>query len=626
MQKNEKIKICHVASVDMTLRFMLWGKLKFLRNEGYEVHAVSSPGKWVTDLEQEGIKVKTIRFKRKISPISDLVAFLKLFFYFKKEKFHIVHTHTLKPQFFGQIAAKLAGIPIIINTIHGFDFGEETSLTERRFFIFLEKISAKYSSLIFAISRKIIETAIKESICKSGQIKYLGRDIDTARFNPKRFSKKFISNKKRELNIDLNKKIIGIVARLVEEKGFLELFQAFKKVINKSPDTLLLVIGPKETEKRDAIDPEIVKKYGIEKNIIFLGERIDVDELYSMMDIFVLPTHREGLGAAILEASSMEVPTIATNTGGCPETINDGKTGILVPLKDSKKLSEAIIYLLSNPEIARKMGKEGRKKILKEFNQNIVFERMKEEYERLIKRHQFIPLDKEWLKKYSKVARKGEEEHRMLYLSKESMENYRKYFFEYFKPYTKEKSVNSQMKILDAGCGVGSYAKVLSQKGFDVYGIDYVPDFIALAKQNTTDKKAHFQVSEIYQLPFKDDYFDIVFSVGVFQCLSYPRKALREMKRVLKKKGKAIIITLNQSSISSFGQGGYHRQYKPYLFQKVMREEGFSVTRLKGLYLFPQDLNFLVDVAVNLKLYKLFNSLFRISKLFAHSFYIEGEK
>jgi glycosyltransferase involved in cell wall biosynthesis len=383
---RKKVKICCVASIDITLKFMLLNQLKFLKNQGYEVHAVCAQGKWIKSIEEEGIKIKIIKFSRKFfTPIADLAAFIKLFFYFRKEKFDIVHTHTLKPEFYGQIAAKLAGTPIIINTIHGFDFGEETSLFKKRLFVFLEKISAKYSDTIFTVSNSVIKTVIEEKICQSRSLKYLGRDIDIGRFDPKRFSEEFILNKKNELGIKPDKKIIGIVARLVEEKGYLELFDALIKVLNVFPGTLLLIVGPEEPEKKDAINYNTIKKYGIEKNVMFLGEKEDVEEIYCLMDIFVLPTHREGIGASILEASAMARPVIATNTGGCPEAVEEGKTGILVPMKNSNKISEAIIYLFKNPKVASQMGVAGREKILREFSKNIVFDRLGAGYKELIK-------------------------------------------------------------------------------------------------------------------------------------------------------------------------------------------------------------------------------------------------
>jgi len=383
--KNSKIKVCYVASADVTIRFLLLSQLKFLKNEGYEVYAICSSGKWINNIENEGIKIKIINFKRKISPISDLVTLIKLFFYFKKEKFQIINTHTPKPGLLGQLAAKLADLPIIVNTIHGFYFHEGTPPLQRKFFIFVEKIAALCSDLIFSQNKEDIKTAIKEKICSSPKIQYLGNGICLQRFNPERFSKEFIDKKKKELNIKPDFKLIGIVGRLVKEKGYLELFEAFKNLIKKFPNTILLVAGPIEPEKKDAINPDIVKDYGIEKNVLFLGLREDIDEIYPLMDIFVLPSWREGFPRSVIEASAMERAVIATNIRGCREAVDDGITGILVLVKNPEKLAEAIIYLLQNPQIAKKMGEEGRKKAKREFDENLIFDRIKKEYQRLIK-------------------------------------------------------------------------------------------------------------------------------------------------------------------------------------------------------------------------------------------------
>jgi len=387
MEISKKIKICYIVSVDMTLKFMLLNQLIFLRNQGYDVYAICSSGKWVKDIEKENIKVKIIKFKRKISPFSDIIVFFRLYFYFKKEKFDIIHVHTLKPEFYGQIAAKLAKVPIILNTLHGFDFSDYDPFFKKFLFISLERIAANYSTLIFTIARHIIERAIKEKIGSPNLFKYLGRDIDTNRFNPNKFSEIFIIEKKKQLGVSLDRKIIGIVARLVVEKGYLDLFQSLKNVIQKFPETLLLIIGQEELEKKDSINQNIVKNYGIENNVMFLGERTDMEELYSVMDVFVLPSHREGLGAAILEASAMEKPVIATNTGGCPEIINNGETGILVPVKTPEKLSEALIFILENSQKAKEMGKMGRQKIVREFSEEIVFSRLWQEYNKLINKN-----------------------------------------------------------------------------------------------------------------------------------------------------------------------------------------------------------------------------------------------
>lgn len=384
--ENLRTKICYIASVDVTIKFILLNHIKFLKKEGYDVYAVCSSGKWIKDIEKEGIKVKSMRFKRKFfSPISDLLALIKLFFYLKNEKFDIVHTHTPKAALIGQLAAYFAGIPIIVNTIHGFYFQKNDSWLKRKVFILIEKIAARCSDVIFFVNKEDMATAIEEKICKEKSIRYFGGGIDVERFNPDRFSKDFILNKKKELGLNPNNKIIGIVARLVREKGYLDLFSAFRKVLKVFPKTTLLVVGSLEPEKKDAINIAIAKRYKIEEHTIFLRERADVDEIYSLIDIFVLPSYREGLGISLIEASSMKKPVVATNIRGCREAIDNGKTGILVQTKNSDELSKAIIYLFGNPKIAEQMGIEGREKVKREFDERMIFNRIETEYKRLIK-------------------------------------------------------------------------------------------------------------------------------------------------------------------------------------------------------------------------------------------------
>jgi glycosyltransferase involved in cell wall biosynthesis len=383
---KKKIKICYIVSVDITLKFLLFDQLKFLQSQGYEISVVCSQGKWIKDIEKAGIRVKIIQFKRKFfSPISDMLAFISLFFYFKKEKFDIIHTHTPKASFLGQLTAKMAGVPITVNTIHGFYFTENTSFFKRKIFILIEKIVAKNSDLIFSVNKEDISTAIKEKICPVYKIKYLGGWVNLERFDPHRFSADFIQKKKKKLNLNKDFKIIGIVGRFVKEKGYIELFEAVKIVSEKSYKILLLIVGQLEHEKKDALDLNVFERYGIKNSVVFLGERIDIDEIYSLIDIFVLPSHREGMGLSILEASAMEKPVIATNIRGCREAVNDGKTGILVPMKDSEKIAEAVIFLLENPEKAKQMGKDGRVKIVNDFDESFIFDKIKKEYNQLIR-------------------------------------------------------------------------------------------------------------------------------------------------------------------------------------------------------------------------------------------------
>ncbi|MFC1630190.1 glycosyltransferase family 4 protein [Patescibacteria group bacterium] len=383
--KNVKAKICYISSVDVTIKFILFNQIKFLKREGHNVHVVCSFRKWKKNIEKEGIKTKNMGFKRRITPISDLIILIRLFFYLKKEKFDIVHTHTPKASLLGQLAAKMAGVPIIVNTVHGFYFQKRDSWKKRIFFISIEKIAAKCSDLIFFVNREDMETAVKEKICPPEIRKYFGGAVDMKRFDPEKFSNEFILSRKKQLGINPNNKIVGIVSRFVGEKGYLDLFPAFKKILKDLPKTTLLIIGALDKEKKDSINPKIVKKYNIEKNVIFLGERSDVDVMYSLIDVFVLPSYREGLGISIIEASSMKKPVVATDIRGCREAVDGGKTGLLVPIKNPEKLAKAIMWLFKNPKKAKEMGERGREKIQREFDENIIFSRINTEYQRLLR-------------------------------------------------------------------------------------------------------------------------------------------------------------------------------------------------------------------------------------------------
>lgn len=381
----QKGKVAHVTTIDMAVRFLLLNQLLYLKEKGYEVSAICSPGRWIPEIETAGIPVKAVDMKRRISPLADLVALWQLFSYFRKEGFVIVHAHTPKAGFMGQLAAKFAGVPVIVRTLHGFYFHDGMHPAVRNFFAGLEKIAALCSDSILSQNSEDIEIAIREGICEEERIKYLGNGIDITLFDPRRISAEEVTLKRREIGIRKNERVVGIVGRLVEEKGYLEFFQAARIIKAKMPNIKFLVVGPIEKEKRDALSPDIAKDYGLGDDVIFLGMRRDMPQLYAMMDVFVLPSHREGFPRTLMEASAMAKSVVATDIRGCREVVRDGETGILVPVKDADALAEAILGLLQDPETAKKMGQAGRRRAEEFFDERKVFQRVEAEYDRLLR-------------------------------------------------------------------------------------------------------------------------------------------------------------------------------------------------------------------------------------------------
>lgn len=381
---SQAIKIAHVATVDVSVRILLLNQLISLQKAGYVVTAICNPGPYLPEIEATGIRVLPVRMTRNITPISDLRSLWTLYNIFLREHFTIVHTHTPKPGLLGQLAAKMAGVPIIINTLHGFYFHEHMHPILRRFYITLEKIAALNSDIILSQNSEDIETAIREGICQPNNIKYLGNGIDLVRFNPSSLTLDAIRRKRTEVGLPNGAKVVGFVGRLVREKGLLELFAAIRIVKKHFPNVKLLIIGPVDYEKPDALTPETAMEYGIDKNCIFLGFRHDMPELYALMDILVLPSHREGFPRSPMEASAMGAPVIATNIRGCREAVKHSGNGLLVPLGDVDALAKAICRLLGNQEEARSVGKEGQQIAKERFDEQKVFQRVKEEYSRLL--------------------------------------------------------------------------------------------------------------------------------------------------------------------------------------------------------------------------------------------------
>ncbi|OGI93978.1 hypothetical protein A3A03_03030 [Candidatus Nomurabacteria bacterium RIFCSPLOWO2_01_FULL_40_18] len=384
MQTKSQIKVFHIATADIALRFLLLNQLLFLKNKSYDVSAICSPGPWVSDIEQSGIRVKQISMTRRVTPLQDFTALIRLIKYLREQKPDIVHTHTPKAGFLGTLAARLVRIPIIIHTNHGFYFHENSSWLPKQIFMWMERIIASNAHLVFSVNKEDIVVAEQKHIAGSNKMKYFGGWVNIDKYSRNRFSKEFVIRKRKELGIPNGVPVIGIVARLVREKGYFGLFEAMRVVIKKFPNALLVSVGFTEPEKKDGFLPLIARKYGIWNNTLFLGKRTDVDEILPLMNVFTLPSWREGIGTSILEASAMELPVVATNVRGCREAVDDGITGKLVPHKNTEKLAEALIWMLEHSKEAKLMGQAGRRKMEIEFDERFVFERLEREYKRLV--------------------------------------------------------------------------------------------------------------------------------------------------------------------------------------------------------------------------------------------------
>jgi glycosyltransferase involved in cell wall biosynthesis len=378
------VHIAHITTIDLSLSHLLLNQLRSIQSDGYNVTGISTPGPFVSVITKAGIRHIPVTMTRNLTPTTDLASLARLVRVIQSERFTIVHTHNPKPGLLGQLAARIAGVPIVVNTVHGFYFHDRMKPAWRSFYIMMEKIAARCSDIIFSQNSEDIQTALKEGICTADKIKFLGNGIDLQRFDRRRLKPEALKALRTEYGLRADRPVVGFVGRLVAEKGVVELMQAARQVLAVVPGVQFLIVGPIDSDKADALTSQIAQEHGIAEAVTFTGMQRDMPEFYALMDLFVLPSHREGFPRSPMEASAMGVPCIVTDIRGCREAVEHSQNGLLVPLGDVQALAGAIVDLLSNPQRAAELGRNGRRMAEERFDEQLVFARVKAEYARLL--------------------------------------------------------------------------------------------------------------------------------------------------------------------------------------------------------------------------------------------------
>lgn len=370
----EPLRVAVVAAVDGTVLALLAGQVRAMERAGYEVRCLCTPGWAQARLIDGGFQMVAVRIKRRISPLSDLAAIWQMYRYFRREGVAVVHTHTPKPGLLGQIAAWLAGVPVVVNTIHGFYFHDHTPPLKRRFYIAMERLAARFSSAILSQNPEDVDTGVELKIAPREKWSVLGNGIHLSRFDPGRFDATHRTTMRSDLGIPAEAVVVLIVARQVREKGFLELFEAMRGVMARHRDVHLVVVGPPDPEKRDCIDRSSMSRFGIDEKTHWLGRRDDVPELLACANIYVLPSWREGFPRSAMEAAAMGLPIVATDIRGCRQVVEHERTGLLVPSRDAAALERAIERMVQCPDMRIRFGADARRKALSEFDERRVCE------------------------------------------------------------------------------------------------------------------------------------------------------------------------------------------------------------------------------------------------------------
>lgn len=367
-------KIIFVATVAETHLAFLRGQASALQKIGYKILLVSSPSKRLEKLCQvENFEYKPINIGRRINPLRDIFATIRLFFLFLWQKPDLVHLSTPKAAFIGSIAAFFSRVPnrffLIRGSVTGADRGWSSTLNR-----WCEWLTVRLSNEVLVVSPSLLDFLRNQRVLK----KYEGRvisngmsnGIDSQRFKPA-YS---VSHEFR-----CSDSIIGFVGRLNKEKGIEELAQAWTNLREKFPETRLLLVGPWDTEAE--INEDLRKQLESDPRVEITGRVDDVRPFYERMRVLCFPSHREGFPNVVMEAAAMGVPVVGAKAIGTIDAIVDGQTGTLVRIGNVSELTAALEQYMNDAELARQHGENGRQRVTADFSQASIWDGLQKCYE-----------------------------------------------------------------------------------------------------------------------------------------------------------------------------------------------------------------------------------------------------
>jgi glycosyltransferase involved in cell wall biosynthesis len=368
---KRKINVVHlveeltIGGLEKTLTAIVLNLNK--KKYNVSVWCLREGGFFADKLVKEGIDVKILYVSTSRNPLS----IYKLYRLLKSYKFDIIHTHAYSAGTIGRMSAFLAGIPVIISHNHSvYDY-------YFKYYHFVEWLLSLITDRVICISEAVNSFANETQRINARKLITIQNGIDDVCA----VSKKRSFDLKKELGIPINHSVIGTIAHLEEHKGLKYLLESASLLLASRKDIIFMLVGEgtlKAELKKLCVDLKI------EKNVIFTGERRDIPEILFSIDIFVLPSLREGLGLAILEAMACGKPVIATNVGGISEIVKNRVNGILVSPRDPEVLHTAMKELLDDKEMLEKMGHEGKKICSESFNSKTMLGKIENLYDALL--------------------------------------------------------------------------------------------------------------------------------------------------------------------------------------------------------------------------------------------------
>ncbi|HCP9594549.1 glycosyltransferase family 4 protein, partial [Escherichia coli] len=364
---HSKIKIAHVQLMPLLsgVQRVSLQEFELLPNEQFDINLICKESGPLTDYLDDSVRAFFVpTLCRNISLIKDMKSLISLYKLLKKEKYDIVHTHSSKTGILGRIAARLAGVPCVVHTVHGFAFESTKRKSVKLVYKWLEIFAAKCTTRLICLHNEDKEICIKELYVDPMKISVIPNGVDLEKFAPA-INKGDL--KEKILGLKRNSFVFTMVGRLWPQKNPLYFAEAAKYIIenNLIPDSVFVIVG--DGELMNDLKYNYQTDMNLKKRLLLLGWRNDIPNILKASDVFVLPSLWEGMPLAILEAQSTGLPCIVSNINGNNCLVKNEFDGFLIELNDIDSFINALVRV-TDDKVLNIMSKNCRNKIVNEFN------------------------------------------------------------------------------------------------------------------------------------------------------------------------------------------------------------------------------------------------------------------
>src|SRR5229473_34507 len=391
--KSNRPRLVIAVNSSIALGF-LQGQPEYFQNSGFDVTVLrpeKRSGEWEVP-RPDGVRVLEVPMEREISPVRDIRSIWHLWGILRTLRPAVTNVGTPKAGLLGGFAAWATRVPCRFYTLHGLRFETTTGL-RRQLLILAERLACRFAHRVVCVSHSVREKAIASGLVDRERALIFGagscNGVDVARFAPTQQRIWRAAELRRQFGIPADAPVALFVGRLTCDKGIAELVEAFLQLENRIPNLRLLLVG--SFEDGDPLPEGIRKRLETHDRVILAGPVNDTAPYYAMADVLVLPSHREGLPTVVLEAHAAGKPVVGALATGIVDLVMDGETGLLFPVGDVPALAEALARLISDRALARKMGHAGQERVMREFQQEKIWEALYREYLGLLQMKELPP-------------------------------------------------------------------------------------------------------------------------------------------------------------------------------------------------------------------------------------------